>query len=561
MERMMNSSLRFLVLTLVLPLLLGACAGTPAPSWTPLPAPTTPATATPAPKPAAVYTPTPQPEIDTPGWFDNAILYEIFVRSFYDSDGDGTGDLAGVTAQLDYLEELGVNAIWLMPIHPSPSYHGYDVVDYFAVNPEYGTLDDMRALVDAAHGRGIRVIMDLVVNHMADDHPFFQDAWGNPESEYADWFLWTNEDHTAYQAFGGFKDMPKLNHRNPEVVAYVQDVARFWVDLDGDGDHTDGVDGFRLDVAKEVPLSTWQVLRDELRALNPESLLLGEVWDGNARNLAKWYEDALDAVFDFPLYHDLAASHDQSLDSLLAGVQAPDMVNYTILGEEVLFPTGYQIVRFVNNHDTNRAMSDVGGDWARARTAATLLLTLPGTPMIYYGEEIGMQGEKGSGNPYWDEYRREPMDWHATETGEGMATWFRPEGRYNAPDDGISVEEQEEVGSLLDHYRALAALRRSHPALRTGAFTPVDVSGAEGVYAFTRHAPPAGDSPEEWFLVILNFSGEPRAPGLTLDLAYAGPFTVGDALSGEPWPDVPAGEPYVVELPPVTGVVLQLSQP
>jgi glycosidase len=153
------------------------------------------------------------------------------------------------------------------------------------------------------------------------------------------------------------------------------------------------------------------------------------------------------------------------------------------------------------------------------------------------------------------------MDWHATETGEGMATWFRPEGRYNAPDDGISVEEQEEVGSLLDHYRALAALRRSHPALRTGAFAPVDVSGAEGVYAFTRHAPPAGDSPEEWFLVILNFSGQPQAPGLTLDLAYAGPFTVGDALSGELWPDVPAGEPYVVELPPVTGAVLQLSQP
>jgi glycosidase len=174
----------------------------------------------------------------------------------------------------------------------------------------------------------MRVILDLVVNHMADDHPFFQDAWGNPASAYADWFLWTNEDHTAYQAFGGYKDMPKLNHGHPEVVAYVQEVARFWLDLDGDGDYHDGVDGFRLDVAKEVPLSTWQALRDEVRALNPDALLLGEVWDGNATNLVKWY-GALDAVFDFPLYDDLAGNHDQSLDSLLAGVQAPDMVDDT----------------------------------------------------------------------------------------------------------------------------------------------------------------------------------------------------------------------------------------
>ena len=280
------------------------------------------------------YTPTPEAEIHTPDWFDDAVLYEIFVRSFYDSDGDGIGDLSGITAQLDYLEELGITAMWLMPIHPSPSYHGYDVVDYFAVNPDYGTSDDMIALVDAAHERGIQVIIDFVVNHMADDHPIFQDAWGNPGSQYADWFLWTNEYHTAYQAFGGYKDMPKLNHDNPEVVAYVLDIARFWMDLDGDGDYGDGVDGFRLDVAKEVPLTTWQTLRDEMRSLNPDSFLLGEVWDGNARNLVKWYEDGVDALFDYPLYFDLAGNHDESLDSLLAGVQRPDMVDYTILGEE-----------------------------------------------------------------------------------------------------------------------------------------------------------------------------------------------------------------------------------
>ena len=522
----------------------------------------TAATATMTAKAVTAYTPTPAPEIETPAWFDQAILYEIFVRSFYDKSGDGIGDLAGITAKLDYVEGLGATAIWLTPIHPSPSYHGYDVTDYFAVNPEFGTQDDMIALVSAAHERGMRVVMDLVVNHTADEHPFFQDAWGNPASKYADWYLWSNDDHTAYQTFGGYKDMPKLNHGNPEVVAYTLEIARFWMDLDGDGDYADGVDGFRCDVAKEVPLTTWQALRQEMRRLNPESFLLGEVWDTNVRNLTKWYDDAFDALFDFPLYSDLAGSPDQSLDSLLAGVQQPDMVTFTIVGEDKLLPPGYEIVRFDNNHDTNRLMSDVGGDWARANAAATMILTLPGTPMIYYGEEIGMRGEKGKGNPYWDEYRREPMDWYAAEAGSGMTTWFKPKDRYNAPNDGISVEEETGVaGALLSHYQALAALRHAHPALLGGAFAPAKVSEGEYVYAYTRHAPSTAASPEEWFLVILNLSAEPQQAALELGLATPGPFVAVDALSGKAWPDVPADQPYRVELAPASGVVLQLSNP
>jgi glycosidase len=218
-------------------------------------------------------------------------------------------------------------------------------------------------------------------------------------------------------------------------------------------------------------------------------------------------------------------------------------------------------VRFVNNHDTNRALSDVGEDWKRVQTAATLYLTLPGSPMIYYGEEIGMLGEKGQGNPYWDEYRREPMDWYAAEEGPRMTTWFRPADRFNAPDDGISVEEQEQEVLLINHYRTLATLRNAHRALRTGAFGKVKVTDGEGVYAFTRHAPASADQPEEWFLVILNFSDESRSPVLALNLAYPGPFTAADALSGKAWPDVPAGLPYQVDLEPTSGVVLQLSLP
>ncbi len=207
----MKQGYRLLLTSLLAILLLSACGPSASPTLPPTEEPLPTHTATTAPTtlpptvPVPAYTPTPEPEIDAPAWFDDAILYEIFVRSFVDDDGDGIGDLAGLTTELDYLQELGATAVWLMPIHPSPSYHGYDVTDYFDVNPDYGTLEDMVAFVDAAHERGIRVIMDMVVNHMSNEHPIFQDAYGNPDSEYADWFLWTNESHTAYEAFGGFQ--------------------------------------------------------------------------------------------------------------------------------------------------------------------------------------------------------------------------------------------------------------------------------------------------------------------------------------------------------------------
>ncbi|HNS51764.1 MAG TPA: alpha-amylase family glycosyl hydrolase [Anaerolineae bacterium] len=553
-------SLRAHVYTLILlsAVLLSGCgtATRATPSATPsgLPEETSPG--------GPLYTPTPEPVVDAPAWSSEGILYEVLVRSFYDADGDGTGDLDGVTAQLDYLEGLRAGVLWLLPIHPSPIYHGYDVTDYLAVNPDLGTLEDMQDLVEAAHEKGIRVIMDLVVNHTSDEHPFFEDARGNPQSRFADWYLWTNDAHTAYQAFGGYRDMPKLNHQNPEVVDYVLEIARFWMDLDGDGDYTDGVDGFRCDVAKEVPLSTWQALRKEMRDHNPDSFLLGEVWDMNARNLTKWYDEAFDALFNFPLYGSLAGSNDSVEDSALAGAGEPKLARQTVLAQNSLFPPGYQIVQFLNNHDTDRVMSDVGGDWERARTAATLLLTLPGTPMIYYGEEIGAKGTKGKGNPYWDEYRREPMDWYAAETGPGMTTWFKPGDRNNKPGDGISVEEQSGVaGSLLEHYRALAALRMAHPALLRGSFAAAQVTGSEMVLAYTRHAPASDGFPEEVFPVVLNLDFMAQEVTLELSRAYAGPFVAVDALSGEAWPDVPTGVPYAVKVPARSGLVLQLSRP
>ncbi len=537
---------------LALALLTSACDVTP---LTPSPLPATPShppTHPPSP------TPIPPPAVHAPAWPHDAIIYEVFVRSFWDSDGDGIGDLRGLTAMLDYLNDgdpatttdLGVNAIWLMPVFASPSYHGYDATDYYTVHPAYGTNEDLVTLVKEAHKRGIRVILDFVAGHTSDRHPFFVDAHRNPASKYTPFYQWLDAENVGYVSFAGVSSMPSLNYDSPETVAYMLDVARFWMDLDGDGDYTDGIDGFRCDYAKGPPHAFWQQLRAETKKLNPDFYLLAEVWDGDTRLLAEYYADQFDATFDFPLYFTLGGDETEVGDGVLAGAMSPLFIEVSLRGREKLYPPGAQSVTFISNHDTNRVMSDVEGDVRRAKLGATLLLTLPGTPLIYYGEEIGMAGVKGDGRPYWDEPRREPLDWYAAEAGPGMTTWFKPAGRHNQPHDGVSVEEQRGVaGSLWEHYRALIALRMAHPALRSGDRTSVRADN-DNVYAFLRAAG------SERILVVLNFADEPA--DVTLGLDAVGACAVRDLLTGEDLPDV-AGADYRLALEPLAGRVLRLS--
>jgi len=242
-----------------------------------------------------------QPSITTPAWSRDAIIYEIFVRSFYDSNGDGIGDLQGVIRKLDYLRyDLGVTAIWLMPVFASPSYHGYDISDYCTINPDYGSRADFVSLVQEVHRRDMRIIIDYVIGHTSNQHPFFRDAFGNPNSKYADWYIFTNDDHTAYKSFFAVEEMPSLNHGNPAVQEYVLGAARTWMDLDGDGDYTDGIDGLRCDFAIDMHPEMRRRLRSELKALNPNLLLLGEVWTSDRQALAAFYNEGFDSTFDFP---------------------------------------------------------------------------------------------------------------------------------------------------------------------------------------------------------------------------------------------------------------------
>ncbi|MBU0494433.1 MAG: alpha-glucosidase C-terminal domain-containing protein [Chloroflexi bacterium] len=551
-----------LILT-TLALLVTACdTATPAPSPT-APPPSAAPTAAPAGAPTVAPSATPAgPRVDAPAWPDNAIIYEVFVRSFCDSDDDGIGDLRGLTSRLDYLNDgdpntdtdLGVDAIWLMPIFASPSYHGYDTTDYYRVNPDYGTNEDLVALVQEAHKRGIRVILDYVAGHTSNLHPFFLDAHHNPASQYTPFYQWLDDQNGSYAGFASLASMPSLNYDSPETVAYMLDMARYWMDLDGDGDYTDGIDGFRCDYAKGPPHAFWKQLRAETKKLNPNFYLLAEVWDSNPQVITPYYDAEFDATFDFVLYFMLGGNETKVGDGVLAGTTKPRFIEIPLKGREKLYPAGAQSVPFISNHDTNRVMSDVQGDMRRAKLGATLLLTLPGTPLIYYGEEIGMPGIKGGGNPYWDEYRREPMDWYAAESGPGMTTWFQPGNRYNKPNDGISLEEQRGVpGSLWEHYHALIALRDEYPVLRAGARIPV-ATDQDSVYAFLR------DNGSERILVVLNFADQKTPVTLTLDDAgsIAGP--VRDLLTGESLPAI-TGASYQLTLEPLTGHVLLIGAP
>jgi glycosidase len=539
-----------------------ACNGDDSASDTTGPPGTTTAATTTVPAAAAL------PPSDLP-WWNDRVFYEVFVRSFKDADGDGVGDLAGLTASLDYLndgdpatsDDLGVTGLWLMPIFPSPSYHGYDVTDYRAINPDYGTMDDFTAFLDAAHDRGIAVLIDLVINHTSREHPWFvSSAAGDPA--YADWYRWSDSNPGTVSPWGGgpvwhpsdgryyyglfWEGMPDLNLENPAVTAEVRDVARFWLDL--------GVDGFRLDGARhlieegdilaDTPATVdWlEGFNDHVHTVAPDALVLGEVWSPTV-TVAGYVPDALDLAFEFAL-------SEAGTKALAAGDAAP------FEGALATVLTAYpdlQWATFLTNHDMDRLMSSVGGDGRVARLAATWLLTSPGVPFLYYGEEVGLQGEKP------DERIRTPMPWTAEGPGVGFTTgvpWEPADPGY--PTANVAGQTSDPA-SLLSHYRTLARYRARSLALLRGTTVAV-TSASPAITAFLRSE---GD---DHVLVVLNVSGD-RAE-VSLDLA-TGPLA---GMQGVVPVVGPAAEaPEVTEtggftgyqpwatLPPYGFLVLQLT--
>jgi len=443
-------------------------------------------------------------------WWNDRVFYEIFVRSFYDSDGDGTGDLQGLIDKLDYLndgdpettDDLGITGIWLMPIFESPSYHGYDVVDYHEIESDYGDSDTFRRFLAEAHARGIRVIVDLVLNHTSSEHPWFLDAASGPNAEHRDWYIWSLKNpgysgpwgEPVWHLMNGqyyygvfWSGMPDLNYRNEEVTMKMQDIARFWLE-------EMGVDGFRLDAIKhlieegrvqENTKATHEWLRGFYqfhKGINEEALTVGEVWDETSQILP-YYGQQVDMCFEFNLAEAILRSVREEDPRYLQEVQAE---------VESLYPY-HQYATFLTNHDQDRVMTQLGGDWEMAKLAATIYLTMPGVPFIYYGEEIGMKGKKP------DEYIRTPMQW--TSGANAGFSPAMPWKRVNLDYETKNVETQlADPDSLLNHYRKLIYLRSEHAALPIGIRIPLQCSRDE-VYAYLR----------QWegedILVLLNFSG------------------------------------------------------
>lgn len=339
-------------------------------------------------------------EIKTPTFYDSAIMYEIYIRSFVDSDGDGIGDFNGLTSKLDYLKDLGVDAIWLMPFNESSRDHGYNVVDYFAIEKDYGTFEDYLRFLKEAKKRNIKVIMDFVINHTDSTNAMFLDAVKNPKSKYSSYYKFTNKDNTDWEHFGAERSMPKLNYESKELQDYIIKVAKYWLDPNGDGKFDDGVDGFRCDAAREVPHHFWKRFRKEIKAINQDVLLLAEIWDGAAM-IVPFFKEEFDMCFAFPVRG--------AITSYVANNDINELKK-RLLEESELYPIGYQMVRFLANHDVSRTMSMVNDNEEKYRLLVFLNNMLYGTPMIYYGDEIGM---KGICPP--DDNVRLKMDWKEVE--------------------------------------------------------------------------------------------------------------------------------------------------
>lgn len=506
-----------LILLLMAALLLSHCAeatptAQPTAVPTPQPMPTAAATPTTAPAPHPAVTP-PKPIAGglTPQWWKDCVFYVMLVRSFYDADGDGNGDLQGLIKKLDYLNDgnpstdtdLGVNALWLLPVYASPAYHGYAAEDYYNIEPHYGDNETFRRLVSEAHERGIYVTVDLALNHTSEKHPWFQDASSGPDAALRDWYIWEDSDpgwlgpdkqtvwfqrkgSYYYAFFGG--SLPDLNLRNEAVTAQMLDVVDFWLrDM--------GVDGFRLDAIRhlieegqkqESTASTHQWLErfyQFYKSVQPNAFAIGEVTGSTAERLP-YYDDEVDMCFEF----DWASAAVSSLDS-----GDPSALKAKQTSLQALLPQG-QYGTFLGLQDSNRIISLLRGGEAKARLAATLLLTSPGVPFLWYGEEIGMRGSKP------DVFIRRPMQW-ADQPRAGFSVgrpWMDVDLNY----DEVNVEkESADANSLLSHYRRLTRLRLSYDALRTGSWLPLQASNAR-VYAYLRHA---DDSD---VLVVLNLGAE-----------------------------------------------------
>lgn len=351
-----------------------------------------------------------------PQWAKDAVIYQIMVDRFYpghgrawlqpaDLTGFFGGTLWGVRDQLDYLQDLGVNCLWLCPTFPSPTAHGYDITDYYHTEPRMGGDEAMHALIEAAHQRGMRVLLDLVCNHISSEHPCFVEARTDPASPYRDWFIFDDRDPVGYKTFFGVASMPFINLDDPGARAWMLDIARYWL-------REFKVDGYRLDHANGPGPDFWADFRAACRAENPESLIFGEVVE--APDILRAYIGRLDGLLDFHMQDALRQTYafgtmSEGQFELFAARHA------AYFGENFLLPT------FIDNHDMDRFLFAAKGNKDALRRVAAAQMRLPQPPIIYYGTEVGLNQQQGKDSGWGLEVSRLPMLWGADQDHDLLA--------------------------------------------------------------------------------------------------------------------------------------------
>ena len=420
----------------------------------------------------------------------NRVFYEIFVGSFSDSDGDGTGDLRGIINRLDYLNDgdpesgksLGIQGLWLTPVFESPSYHKYDVSDYYAVDSAFGSAEDLKELIDKCHERDVLVILDLALNHTSTRNRWYQNFLNshimhNPGNPQYNWYVWIDREETppagrsfitaenaGIQVEANFShSMPELDFDQEAVRQAALDVAKYYLDL--------GADGFRLDAAKyiyfgdhEKNIAFWNWYAGELKKIKPDVYLVAEVWDGEG--ITNRYISCMNC-FHF------ATSQAEGLIAETAG--GGDVNRFTAATQRYLeeihaIRPDAMNIPFLANHDMDRAAGYLTMASGRAYMAANLYLLTPGSPFLYYGEEIGLRGSRGGANT--DANRRLAMLW-----GDGDSVQD-PAGSTYTKQTPYSVKDLEEMGgSLLKHYRKVIRVRRQYPEIARGEYTALKFDG------------------------------------------------------------------------------------
>jgi len=467
-----------------------------------------------------------QTNVNTPGQ-QLEIIYHLFQRSFYDSNGDLQGDLNGIIRKLDYLQDLGVTSILLLPLYKSVYYHNYFAEDFEKIDEEYGSMDDFLHLIKAVHQRGMKIYLDMETQFVTEDHLWWKDSYNNLNSTYSDYILYDDATHTKPSTivFGlnglmgydnTFKKITTVNLKSKKVLDYNFKLFKYFADPNNDEKFDDGVDGFRLDHMMDTldnkPLlanlfsAFWTPLLAKLKQVNPNLQFIAEQANWFSYGFEYFNKGNVDRVFAFGLQMAIA-----SFDKNKIAATADETFNKT--------PPGKAQVVFIENHDMKRFASSVNGNPDKEKIGAALNLLLGGIPSIYYGQELGMPGSGGfsrfnntDGN---DIPQREAFEWNRSDSGKGMALWYKNSGPWwdssnLKAGDGISLEEEKDnANSLYNFYKKMIAMHRTDKAIAFGSYATIN-NGSDSVLTFTRNYK------DEEILIAINLSATAKAVNINV---------------------------------------------